>query len=581
MKVALRILSYIRPYWHFQLFHIFADLGYFGCLLALPWVEKLLIDDVFNAGNAARLLPTCGLYILIALGTFLISFGNSYLRAKVSENVSKDIKQDAYYHLRTLGFRFYDTQQTGRIMALFNSDIPTALGLQVLVGNYLIFVFQFASAFIIITSISWQLCLFALFLVALNVLIPLCLDKPLRGIGEDVQEHRAELSGILQESIAGSRELKGLGKEFFDLTQIRQSLSRLVSLNIKYTVIRKIGSLNTILFWMATALIFLVGGRDVFSSAITVGELFAITRYFSHLYNPLTQLIETHLGFPLQLVAARRVFAFFDEHEEEAQDGIPLGNIEGSVQFSNVSFGYDDEHPVLQEVSFLSDPGETVAIVGASGSGKSTLINLIPRFYEPQQGNVLIDGMPINTLQIQSLRAQIGIVFQDPYLFAESIEHNIRLGAEVPEKVSHTAVVEAAKLANAHDFIIDFPEQYETPVGERGVRLSGGEQQRIAIARVLIRNPKILILDEATSSLDAGSEVLVQEALTRLMKGRTSFVIAHRLSTILNANKILVLSEGRLVETGTHTQLIRHGGIYSELFDKQFKTMKQDSLYEV
>ena len=221
-------------------------------------------------------------------------------------------------------------------------------------------------------------------------------------------------------------------------------------------------------------------------------------------------------------------------------------------------------------MNFQAEPGETVALVGPSGAGKSTLISLIPRFYDPQQGSILIDTTPTTEMQIRSLRSHIGIVFQDPYLFAESIAYNIRLGAEDPEAVTHEEVVTAAKLANAHDFIMNFPEQYKTKVGERGVRLSGGEQQRIAIARVLIRDPKILILDEATSALDAESEALVQEALTRLMKGRTSFVIAHRLSTILDADKILVLQEGRLVETGTHAELIQRGGVYHDLFQKQF-----------
>ena len=270
------------------------------------------------------------------------------------------------------------------------------------------------------------------------------------------------------------------------------------------------------------------------------------------------------------MAASRRIFAFFDEHEQEPQDGTPITQIKGSVQFSDVSFEYSDAQPVLKEISFQAEPGETIAIVGPSGAGKSTLVSLIPRFYEPQNGNIRIDTTPINTIQIQSLRSHIGIVFQDPYLFAESIAYNIRLGAEDPETVTHEEVVAAAKLANAHDFIMNFPEQYETKVGERGVRLSGGEQQRIAIARVLIRDPKILILDEATSSLDAESEALVQDALTRLMKGRTSFVIAHRLSTILDADKILVLKDGRLVEIGTHAELIQRGGVYYALFQKQF-----------
>jgi len=307
---------------------------------------------------------------------------------------------------------------------------------------------------------------------------------------------------------------------------------------------------------------------------MTVGALIATTRYFGSLYNPLSWIINYHLGVPLRLIAARRVFAFLDEYEEEPQDGTPIEHVTGHVQFSNVSFQYSEKSPVLKDVSFQARPGETVAIVGPSGAGKSTLIRLIPRFYQPQKGDIFIDTMPIDKIQIQSLRSHIGIVFQDPYLFANTVAYNIRIGAEDPNTVTLDEVVSAAKLANAHNFIMNFPEQYESKVGERGIRLSGGQRQRLAIARILLRNPKILILDEATSSLDVESEKHVQEALTTLMKERTSFVIAHRLSTVLNADKILVLSDGKLVETGTHANLIQHQGIYHSLFEKQFAGMK-------
>ena len=382
------------------------------------------------------------------------------------------------------------------------------------------------------------------------------------------------LSGSLQESIAGSRELKGLGKEFYDLKRLHQSLLRLVTLNIKQVTIQHVGNVAHVLFWIGIALIFLVGGRYVLRDAISMGELFAITRWFSLIGDPVMELVSLHFRIPSILVAARRVFGFLDEHEEESQAGKPIEQVDGGVRFSKVSFGYNENQTVLKEVGFQAEPGETVAIVGPSGAGKSTLINLIPRFYEHQGGEILIDATPIKDIQIQSLRSHVGIVFQDPYLFADTVEYNIRLGAEDPEAVSHESVVTAAKLANAHDFIVKFPDEYKSKVGERGIQLSGGEQQRIAIARVLIRNPKILILDEATSSLDAESESLVQEALTQLMKGRTSFVIAHRLSTILNADKILVLSDGKLVESGKHAELMQHDGVYKALFQKQFAGMQ-------
>lgn len=576
MKNILKILSYLKPYWFFQLLFISFTLGYFGGELALPWIEKLLIDDVFNQNNSDMLLPTVGLYLLTTFIMFLFSFGQLYFSTKVSENVSKDIQHAAYYHLRKLGFPFYDSQKTGRIMSLFKSDIPTAVGLEVLVGYYLIDGVRLLITIAIIMSISWQLCLFTLLLVAMNTLFPIFLNKPLQQVGEDIQEQKAALSSNLQESIAGSRELKGLGKEFFDLTKINQSLTQLVSLNIKQTLVRQIGNINVVLIWAAIALIFLFGGRKVLNGNMTVGELFAITRYFNLVYRPLGALIGIHLGLPLRMVAARRVFAFFDEYEEESQDGTPLKELVGHVQFSNVSFGYSNERPVLIDINFQTEPGETIAIVGPSGAGKSTLMSLIPRFYELQKGSIMIDSTPISDIQIQSLRDHIGIVFQDPYLFAESIGYNICLGATDPGSVSHESIVTAAKLANAHNFIMNFPEQYETKVGERGVRLSGGEQQRIAIARVLIRDPKILILDEATSSLDVDSEALVQEALTRLMKGRTSFVIAHRLSTVLNADKILVLDRGKLVEFGKHAELMQRTGVYYNMFQKQFSGMKVD-----
>ena len=575
MKDVFRLLSYLKPYWHFQMFYIFSSLGISGAILAFPWIEKILIDDVLIARNVELLLPTCGLWILAAVGFYCFSLGVAYFPTKVAENGSKDIQLAAYHHLRKLGFRFYDTQQTGKVMAIFTSDTPKAVeGFRVFAGDYFMNVVRLVVTAGLIAAINWQLCLLTLALAAVNILIPIFLNNPLQRIGEKVQEQKALLSGSLQESIAGSRELKGLGKEFYDLKRLHHSLLRLVTLNIKQVTIQNVGNVAHVLFWIGIALIFLVGGRYVLRDAITIGELFAITRWFDLISEPVMELVSLHFRIPSILVAARRVFGLLDEHEEESQSGKPIEQVDGGVRFSNVSFGYNENQTVLKEVSFQAEPGATVAIVGPSGAGKSTLINLIPRFYEHQGGEILIDSTPIKDIQIQSLRSHVGIVFQDPYLFADTVEYNIRLGAEDPEAVSHESVVTAAKLANAHDFIVKFPEEYKSKVGERGIQLSGGEQQRIAIARVLIRNPKILILDEATSSLDAESESLVQEALTQLMKGRTSFVIAHRLSTVLNADKILVLSDGKIVESGKHAELMQHDGVYQALFQKQFAGMQ-------
>ena len=575
MKNILRLLSYIKPYWHFQGFYLLCQLGYFGGFIVLPWIEKILIDDVFLAKDADKLLPTCGLWMLVAFGMYLFSLGFAYFPIKVSQNAAKDIQLASYHHLRRLGFKFYDTQQTGRVMALFTSDTPKAIeGFQIFASDYPTNIILLIITIPVVMNVSWQLCLLSLLLVGVTVSMPILLNKSLNRIGEKVQEQNAVLSSTLQESIAGSRELKGLGKELYDLKNIHHFLKQLVAIRIKQVKIQKVGDILA-LWWISDALVLLVGGGYVLRDTMTVGELFAVVMWFNALQRPVHFLVSLHLSIPSVMAAARRIFAFFDEHEQESQDGTPITHIEGNVQFSNVSFEYSEAQSVLKGISFQAESGETIAIVGPSGAGKSTLVSLIPRFYEPQRGDIRIDTTPINTIQIQSLRSHIGIVFQDPYLFAESIAYNIRLGAKDPEAVTHEQVVAAAKLANAHDFIMNFPEQYDSEVGERGVQLSGGEQQRIAIARVLIRDPKILILDEATSSLDAESEALVQEALTRLMEGRTSFVIAHRLSTVLNADKILVLSNGKLVESGTHTELIQQSGVYYDLFQKQFAGMQK------
>ncbi len=349
-------------------------------------------------------------------GRYVLFFTRGfYFPTNVAENGSKDIQLDAYHHLRKLGFRFYDTQQTGKVMATFTSDTPKAVeGFRVFAGDYLTNIIMLVVTVSLITAINWQLCLFTLLLVAVTILIPIFLDKPLRRIGEEVQEHKALLSGSLQESIAGSRELKGLGKEFYDLKQLHQSLLRLATLNLKQVTIQHVGNVAMFLFWIGNALVFLVWGGCVLRDAITMGELFAITRWFSLVDDPVRELVSLHFRIPSILVAARRVFGFFDEHEEESQGGTRIAQVDGRVRFSNVSFGYSENQSVLKEVSFQAEPGETVAIVGPSGAGKSTLINLIPRFYEHRQGEILIDSTPIKEIQIQLVARTHGHRFSRP-----------------------------------------------------------------------------------------------------------------------------------------------------------------------
>ena len=310
----------------------------------------------------------------------------------------------------------------------------------------------------------------------------------------------------------------------------------------------------------------------VIDGDISVGFFWMATRYLNLLTFPLYRCQNEYQKLLRAGEGAKRVFAFLEENPTETQDGITGINLQGKVRFEDVTFGYNETEAVLENVNFEVQPGQIAALVGPSGAGKSTILNLIPRLYTPNRGQICVDDHNITTLNLGALRSQIGTVFQDPYLFSGSIEENIRMGTRPPESVRQDDIIAAATAANAHGFITQLKDGYATEIGERGIRLSGGERQRIAIARVLIRNPKLLLLDEATSALDSETERVVTEALERLMKGRTSFVIAHRLSTVLNADVILAMENGKIVEIGTHQELLAQGGLYARLYHLQFAT---------
>jgi subfamily B ATP-binding cassette protein MsbA len=417
--------------------------------------------------------------------------------------------------------------------------------------------------------IKWQLALLSLLVLPVAILPIAKFGAKIRRRGTRVQEWRARLNTILQETVSGVRIVKAFGMEeyekrrYWDASdQVFTSIMRIWRVDaLTSPVLEVLGSVGIIVaVW--------VGGYLVFTRSLTPGAFMAFLGALVSLYQPVKRISQINNIIQKGMAGAARVFELLDLRSEvtERPDAEVLGRMQEGVQFHNVSFAYGSDRVVLQGVSFSAKLGEIVAIVGSSGAGKTTLVNLVPRFYDPISGMITIDGREISRVTIRSLREQMGIVTQDTILFDDTVFNNIAYGQR---EVAPDRVVEAARIANAEQFIEALPEGYETRIGERGVRLSGGQKQRIAIARAILKNPPLLILDEATSALDAESEWLVQEALDRLMENRTTFVIAHRLSTIIRADRILVLDAGRLVEQGTHAELMARGGVYSRLYQSQ------------
>ncbi|EAX46457.1 lipid A ABC exporter, fused ATPase and inner membrane subunits MsbA [Thermosinus carboxydivorans Nor1] len=571
MTLYLRLLNYVRPYWPRLAAALLCMVLAAASNLVVPWIIKDVIDKVLAAKDMVTLnLIAAGIVVLFFLrGVFY--YGQTYLMSYIGQLVVNDIREKVYRHLQRLSLSYFERRQTGTIMSYITNDVAALQNALVqnvidLVTEAMVLIGSMGAMFVL----DWKLSLLTFITLPLVAQAMNIFGRKLRHASRITQERAADITSVLQETISAIRVIKSFVREDYEIARFERENYHNFRANMKTAQLS--GMLTPVVEFLAAigvTVIIWYGGREVISGDLTAGALIAFLIYVVNISNPVKRLSRVYANIQKALAAAQRIFDVLDTEPEikEMPGAVELPPIKGHVAFHNVTFEYTSGEPALINVSFTAKPGQMVAIVGPSGAGKTTIANLIPRFYDPTAGHITIDGTDIKTVTLKSLREQIGIVPQETILFNGTVYENIRYGRL---DATEDEVIAAAKAANAHSFITAMPHGYETQIGERGAKLSGGQRQRIAIARAILKDPRVLILDEATSALDTESEKLVQEALDKLMVGRTAFVIAHRLSTIQRADLILVMDKGRIVERGTHDELIAAGGLYSKLYRVQF-----------
>ena len=620
-KEWLRVLSYAKPYWKNLGLILLLILINTGLSLVTPLLFRKMIDDVLPAKDLNQLFLLAGALFLIPVLKGGVMISQRRENARVGEGVIFELRKNLFEKLQRMGIRFYTHTKVGELMSRLNNDV---VGAHNAISSTIVqFITNLITAVGILTvmfTLQWQLTLFGLLIMPLFVLISKTVGIKLREIAQRSMESNAVMNAHMNETlnIGGSLLVKLFGRQDDEINRFAKHAEQVRDIGITRamygsTFMMLIGLIGSV----GTALVYGLGGYLVIVEVFTIGTIVAFGSYLEQLYGALQGLSTAPVDLMTSMVSFERVFEILDLNNdvEEAPNAVDLPDAKGELRFDRVSFEYErrvnsplsevkrrgsmenvtnlfaessaDEDADLEmdvetahsqarteairDLSFSASPGKLVALVGPSGAGKTTTTYLIPRLYDPKEGRILIDGVDIRVLKLSSLAKSIGMVTQENYLFHDSIRNNINYADPTS---SFESIQNAAKIANIHDFIMGLPDKYETLVGERGYRLSGGEKQRIALARVILKDPKILVLDEATSSLDSESEASIQEALKIMMRGRTSIVIAHRLSTILSADEILVMDRGQITERGTHEQLIQKDGLYRHLYETQFRSIQ-------
>jgi len=590
MNVLKRLFALLGPYWKTLILSAVLLFGRASLELVPPLFQKQIVDGVIGKRDLSHLAlliaGLVGVYALIQL----VRIGDNFIRHALGERFILDLRVRIYAYLQRLSLSYFERTSTGELMARVTNDV-NALEEFVTHGSALTAVdlLRLVGAVMVLLVLHWQLAVLVILPLPLLVIMLRYFNTKIRPIYRNVRDRLGDINAKLQDNLAGIRVIQAFGQEDQALDRFAMESERYYRARVQgikhwstwFPAMSFIGSMGTVIVLGAGA-VMVVNGQ------LTLGTLVAFLAYMRSFYEPIDRLTEVDNIFQQAIAAGARVFEVMDATAEiqDAPDAVELPPIQGSVEFSDVHFRYNANDPgsgpeqreVLHDVEFRMSPGEVVALVGRSGAGKTSIANLVCRFYDPTHGRIRVDGHDLRQVKLASLRRQVAVVLQDAFLFNASVRENLLFGK--PD-ATEDELVAAAKAAYAHDFILELPAGYHTELGERGVKLSGGQKQRLALARAILADPRILILDEATSSVDAEAEYLIQQALESVLKGRTALVIAHRLSTVRNADKIIALEDGRIIEVGSHQELMQRGGLYSQLYRRQLELAVTDAVHSL